>query len=128
MSMIAHIAAAVASGILTSGLVASSVGDGDVAGFPLDKLLGLGSGGVVTLVVWVFLKRDEQLRKEHTESVKAQAEITKAVAVEFSQTAKALGSEFSETTATMLREARTEAQQREERLAKLFETMTKDKP
>lgn len=115
-------AGALATGF-TGAVLQTSIGD-----FPLKEIVGYGSGGIVATVVWVFLKRDDAVRKEHQETIRAHHDATKAVATEFAQTTKALGSEFSETTATLLREARVEAAQREDRLARLFDAYTKDKP
>lgn len=105
------------AGLTVGGMVAQA----DAIPSGLRELSGAGAAVLVTAVVWFFAKQWRELSREANET-------TKAITADFSKTTKDAVDKFAETTTTLMREARVEAQQREERLAKLFDQFTQDKP
>lgn len=114
----------IVAGLTVGGMVAQA----DVLPAGLRELSGAGAAVLVIVVVWFWMKHAREVNKEHNET-------TKAITSEFSKTTKEAVDKFAETTtdltektAVLIREARMEAQQREERLSNLLQAFTKDKP
>ena len=104
----------IVAGLAVGGVVAQAT-EGLPAG--LQQLSTAGSAVLVIAVMWFWMKHAREVSKEHGET-------TKAITAEFSRTTKENSEKFAETTtnlmettAVLVREARAEAQQREERLA-----------
>lgn len=100
----------------------------DPASFPWEKVNTIGGVSGVLFCVWIFLKRDEKVRTESNAALEKRDEVVKSVAGNFASTMKESHETFADTTATLLREARSEAAEREKRLQELFHTIAKDKP
>jgi hypothetical protein len=109
----AHSVLSTLAGIVAGGSVAIVAGaaqpQGDIAAIPWDKFLGVGSGGLAFGVAWYFLQREERMRKAHDELTQKHLETTSTI----SRT-------FAETTHTMVREVRDEAEKREQRMLDLL--------
>lgn len=85
----------------------------DLVSIPWDKLLGVGSGGLAFGVAWYFLQREERARAAHDATIQKHLETTATI----SRT-------FAETTQTMVREVRDEAEKREARMLQLMSKHT----
>lgn len=107
------------SGLTVGGVVAEGLPES----IPWKDIAGGGAAVLVVVVMLVFLRRDDAIRKEAIEARKDEREATKSLASDFSKTATDITSKFSETTTTLLREARSEAEKREEALRDMFEAM-----
>jgi uncharacterized protein (DUF849 family) len=117
-SALVSVTAGLATGAAVDSLIPATPNE---LGLSIDKLAGAGAAALVVVVMWIWLKRDDAVRKDHAELLKNHLETTKQVAEEFSQSTKELGKEFSQTTATLLREARAESEKREENLRELMQ-------
>ena len=107
---ITHTVLSTLAGLVAGGSVAiiaqAGMPSAEVVSIPWDKILGVGSGGLAFWVAYYFLQREERMRKAHDEATQA---ITKT---------------FADTTHTMVREVREEAEKREQRMILLFQQRT----
>jgi hypothetical protein len=101
--------AAIVAGGSVAIVTGSAMPQTDIAAIPWDKFLGVGSGGLAFGVAWYFLQREERMRKAHDELTQKHLETTSMI----SRT-------FAETTHTMVREVRDEAEKREQRMLDLL--------
>ena len=122
------------NGLVAGAILSSTAGfvgilfDGVNPDVPWDLLKNAGVTGSILFVGWYFMSRDKEVRKEHATALGARDETFKAVAADFARTASSLTETFSETTTTLMREARSEGAQREAKLAELFQRFTEHKP
>lgn len=108
------------SGLTVGGVVAEVVTDKPLS---WETLAGGGAAGAAILIVIIFLRRDDAIRKEAIEARKDEREATKSLATDFSQTATAITAKFAETTTTLVRDAESRAEKREEALREMFDSM-----
>lgn len=107
------------SGLTVGGVVAEGLPES----IPWKDIAGGGAAVLVVVVMLVFLRRDDTIRKEAIEARKEEREATKSLATDFSQTATAITAKFAETTTTLVRDAETRAEKREEALREMFDNM-----
>jgi hypothetical protein len=96
---------------------------GPTADLPWDKITGTGAAGLVLCAVWLFLKRDEKVRAEHGEQLKERDATIKGIANDFNATSTGITRTFAESTKAMDERA----QQREARLAEMFQRLMETK-
>lgn len=96
---------AIGAGSLMTAVVASQMPD-----LPLDKVLQTGGFGVMLTMCWLFLKQQNEQRKEHNatiEKVASQHSATvERVTSDFSQTQRETAKTFADTTQSIMRENR----------------------
>jgi hypothetical protein len=95
----------------------------DVLPLSWDKITASGAAGCVLLCVWLFLRRDERIGKEHADQLKERDGTIKSIAHEFSETSTGIARTFAESTAKMDERA----QQREARLSEMFQKLMDDR-
>jgi hypothetical protein len=100
----------------------------DLGGLPWDKITGTGAAGLVVIITWIFLKRDEKRDAAHADQLVKRDTTLDIITTRFAVTVKETTDNFAETTATLLREARSEASEREKRMQEMFASYHRDKP
>jgi hypothetical protein len=91
---------------------------------PWEVITGSGAAGLVMVCVWVFLKRDKEVRSEHVAVLIERDKTIKEIAHDFSQTSTSITNTFAETT----RASEDRAERREKELREWMHTLTRDRP
>lgn len=114
----------VAGAVITGAVgILGTINQGATDNIPWDLLKTSGVTGSILFVGWYFLSRDKEQRKEHAATLTQRDETIKVVAKEFGDTATNISRSFADTTKAMDERA----EKREEKLAALFQQLTRDR-
>ena len=114
----------VAGAVITGAVgILGTINQGTTDSIPWDLLKTSGVTGSILFVGWYFLSRDKEQRKEHAATLTQRDETIKVVAKEFGDTATNISRTFADTTKAMDERA----EKREEKLAALFQQLTRDR-